>query len=379
MSVGDGTFKQVVTTLTATVSTFSTFGSIDANGDGLTDSYHAYNNAGIMTFEVYLAQESGVFNQVVSTYSGMPTSFTFLGAMDINGDGKEDIIQQWSNGAYISFVSYISEGNGIFRTITIGTSITSTSALYIFPMDVDGDGRSDLVNVISSSSSVELVTFLSWGDGTFAMKISAYPISTSNVKFVSMDVNNDGKKDLVQMAHLADGRTGIETYVSNGDGTFAIYIDTLSGPTSTSSYTYSGSALNGDVSYGVKTSRKQKETPVVGIIEESSNKYYACYVSKGDGSYTYRNETHSVLSTSSYQSFMTTDLNGDGYSDVVKLLPSYTCCPNVYGLVLWSYLAQDVCSFKTGVASSFTLTNPAFSNFNYGSTSSTRIIVLKNC
>eukprot|EP01035_Chromulina_nebulosa_P030989 gene30989-41253_t len=296
--------------------------------------------------------------------------------MDINGDGKDDIIQQWSNNNYISFVSYISEGDGNFRTVTTGTS-TSGSALYIMAMDINGDGKSDLLNVISSSSSVELMAFLSYGDGTFAIKVSAYPISTNNVKFISMDVTNDGKQDLVQVAHLADGRTGIETYISNGDGTFAINIDTLSGPTSTWSYTFSGYALYGDISYGVKTNRKQKEIPVVGIIEEGSGTKYACYLSKGDGSYTYRNETHSTPSSTG--TFLMTDLNGDVYSDAVKLASYSTCCnPSmVNGVVLWSYLAQGVSSFKTGISTTFTLANPAFNS--YSDTRYNRYIALKNC
>ena len=412
MSVGDGTFKQVVTTLTATASSFSFFGSMDANGDGLTDSFHVYNNAGIMTIEVYLAQESGVFNQVSSKYSGMPTAFTFLGAMDINGDGKDDIIQQWSNNNnYISFVSYISEGDGNFRTVTTGTStswsssyimamdsngdgkcdllnaISSSSSVelmasstwdfsYIIPMDVNGDGKSDLLNVESTSSGVWIGVYLSLGDGTFTVKESSFPIIKSSEKFFSMDVNNDGKQDLVQFTHMDDGRTGIQTYVSNGDGTFATYIDThQSGPTSTSSYSLSGSALYGDVSYG------NDGIPVVGIIEEgdmSGGTGYACYVSKGDGSYTYyRNETHSTPSTTGI--FLMTDLNGDGYSDAVQLsqYSTTTTTTSANGIVLWSYLAQDVCSFKTGISSTFTLANPAFGtsyNTNYN-----RVIVLKNC
>eukprot|EP01036_Dinobryon_divergens_P027128 gene27128-35850_t len=336
MSVGDGTFKQVVTTLTATASSFSSFGSMDANGDGLTDSFHAYVNAGIMTIEVYLAQESGVFNQVVSKYSGYPTYLDFIGAMDINGDGKDDIIQQWNNGGYINFVSFFSEGDGNFRTVMTGTSRMS-GAFYIIPMDVDGDGKSDLLNVEDSYSCVWIGVFLSVGDGTFTAKGSSYPIIISNVKFFSMDVNNDGKQDLVQFTHLEDKRTGIQTYISNGDGTFATYINTQSGPTSTTSYAVSGSALYGDVSYGVKTN--DDGTPVVGIIEEGSGTGYACYLSKDDGSYTYRNETHSTPSSSSNGVFLMTDLNGDGYSDAVKV--QATGYSGTYGVVLWSYLAQD--------------------------------------
>lgn len=364
MSVGDGTFKQVVTTLTATASSISTFGSMDANEDGLTDSFHAYVNAGVMTIEVYLAQESGVFNQVVSKYSGMPTSFTFLGAMDINGDGKDDIIQQWSNGGYINFVSFISEGDGTFRTIMTGTS-SAFGASDIIPMDVNGDGKFDLLNVESSSSCVRIGVFLSSGDGTFTVKESSYPIITNSVKFFSMDVNKDGKQDLIQLTLIDDGRTGIETYISNGDGTFSAHIDTLPGMTSVTSYSNTGRALYGDVSYGM-----QEDVPVVGIIEEGdmSRDKYVCYLSKGDGSYTYHNETH--ITTSYYGSFLTIDLNRDGYSDVVKVVSA-----SDYSIELLSYVAQDLCSFKT-VSSTFTLANPNYYfNWDYGS----RSVVLKNC
>lgn len=156
--MGDGTFKQVSTQNIATAGSFSAFGSMDANGDGLTDTYHAYSAAGIMTLELFLAQESGVFNPVLSKHSGMPTSYTFIGSMDFDGDGNDDVTQLWSNSGYISFVSYISEGDGTFRTITTGTSISLSGYLNTLPMDIDGDGRSDLLVVLSASSSIELVS-----------------------------------------------------------------------------------------------------------------------------------------------------------------------------------------------------------------------------
>ena len=368
LSVGDGTFKQVGTQNIATVSSFSAFGSMDANGDGLTDAFHAYNAAGIMTLELFLAQESGVFNPIVSKHSGMPTSYTFLGSMDINGDGKDDVIQLWSNSGYISFVSYISEGDGTFRTITTGTSISLGSYLNTLPMDINGDGRSDLLVVLSASSSIELIAFLSWGDGTFAAKVSAYPITTTSVSFSKMDINSDDKEDLVQLIHLADGRTGLETYISNGDGTFSIHIDAQSGPTSTYSYTYSGSAVRGEVSYGV-IKKLKKDVPAVGIIEEwNTGNHYACYLSQGDGSYTYRNETHITVSSSG---FLVSNLNGDGYSDLVKFFNM--CSSKLY---IYSYLALDVCSFSTVITSTFTLTNPSFCGT---STFNNRFITLESC
>ena len=193
--MGDGTFKQVSTQNIATAGSFSAFGSMDANGDGLTDTYHAYSAAGIMTLELFLAQESGVFNPVLSKHSGMPTSYTFIGSMDIDGDGNDDVTQLWSNSGYISFVSYISEGDGTFRTITTGTSISLSGYLNTLPMDINGDGRSDLLVVLSASSSIELVAFFSEGDGTFATKVSAYPITATSAMFSKMDVHARAKTD----------------------------------------------------------------------------------------------------------------------------------------------------------------------------------------
>ena len=170
----------------------------------------------------------------------------------------------------------------------------------------------------------------------------------------------------MQLIHLADGRTGLETYISNGDGTFTLHIDAQSGPTSTYSYYFTGSAVYGEVSYGV-IKKSEKDIPAIGIIEEwNTGKNYACYLSQGDGSYTYRNETHS---TNYASGFLVSDLNGDGYSDIVK---TSSPCNKLY---IYSYLAMDVCSFSTVISSTFTLTNPSFC----GATSTTRFIALESC
>lgn len=58
MSVGDGTetFRHVAYQVATTVTTFTWFDSMVANGDGFTDAYHTYSNAAgiIMTFEIFL-------------------------------------------------------------------------------------------------------------------------------------------------------------------------------------------------------------------------------------------------------------------------------------------------------------------------------------
>eukprot|EP01036_Dinobryon_divergens_P025928 gene25928-34525_t len=133
-----------------------------------------------------------------------------------------------------------------------------------------------------------------------------------------MDCNGDGKSDLV--VALSDSTGGIEFLAflslcglsdplggwSYGDDrdfplpwrweTFSVYINEQpSGPTATSSYPLSGTAMHANFSYG---GFQSSQNPFVGIIEESissgSSCACTCNVSQGDGSYTYRNETHSA-------------------------------------------------------------------------------------
>jgi hypothetical protein len=105
-------------------------------------------------------------------------------------------------------------------------------------LDVDGDGRADLVHAqcyqpfIAPLCIYQLDTFLSRGDGTFARRPRAsvaWGVGTPNTpSWRPMDVNGDGRTDLVAMWFLEStssfpptGGVYVQTLLSNGDGTWA--------------------------------------------------------------------------------------------------------------------------------------------------------------
>src|SRR3569832_2695794 len=93
-------------------------------------------------------------------------------------------------------------------------------------MDVNGDGRSDLVQIKNNDNRAQVL--LSKGDGSFSLayqKIN-YPndgkiwrAGSDTVSTFVMDVNGDGRSDLVQIMNK-DYRA--QVLLSKGDGRLSI-------------------------------------------------------------------------------------------------------------------------------------------------------------
>ena len=114
----------------------------------------------------------------------------------------------------------MSNGDGTFAvgTFSPGAGYAIPNGLWL-PMDVNGDGKTDIVHAVQNSDYVH--TWMSNGDGTFAVGTfspwDGYAIP--NGLWLPMDVNGDGKSDIV---HAVQDSDYVHTWRSNGDGTFAV-------------------------------------------------------------------------------------------------------------------------------------------------------------
>ena len=131
--------------------------------------------------------------------------FTELAA-DINGDGKTDLIRirnsnPGSNGTAIADV-WISTGTTLVKT---GSYTIGTYGSEFFPIDVNGDGRTDLVVVSNNNGSAKAAVYLSNGTGFAATPDATWTAiggwDPANIEDLPVDVNGDGRIDLVRLTN----------------------------------------------------------------------------------------------------------------------------------------------------------------------------------
>jgi hypothetical protein len=275
---------------------------MDVNGDGKSDIVRLWQNGTLEYAAVWVSNGSGftqVANQSVGTWCTCIQEYV----MDINGDGKSDLVRLWQNGSQTYAAVWLSTGSGFTEVSNGPIGSWSTSFNYLV-MDVNGDGRSDLVRLWQNGSLEYASVWLSTGTGFTQSSNASVGTWCTCIQDLVMDVNGDGKNDLVRL-----WQNGTQQYaavwLSNGGG--------FSQVSNASIGTYSSAILQ----YPMDINGDGK-TDLVRIWQNGTSAYASVWLSTGTG---FTQVSNAAVGTwcSCIQDFYTADVNGDGKNDLVRL------------------------------------------------------------
>lgn len=246
---------------------------------------------------------------------------------DFNGDGKQDLLAIGSSRVY-QYDSYVlfGHGDGTFTApllvpnssivYPMGSSLAD-AAVY----DINRDGRDDIVSMGGGVlSAAQIVFLLSKGDGTFSTVASNVPFDPAsngfdyvNTQPALADFHHDGKLDAVYGA-LAN----VYVVRGNGDGSFAssgvtLPIPPTSGFPSLGAIGVAAGDFDGDgnedfavlVQYGT------------GLSPYPSPLATAAWVYYGNGNGTFSAPVLAGAFNRNYTNIAAGDLNRDGLADIV--------------------------------------------------------------
>jgi hypothetical protein len=176
----------------------------DTNGDKIPD---LIVNGGSGFIQVQFGNGDGTFRSGPSTHTSAGANF-FL-AIDLNGDGKIDLVQA-SGGALISF----GNGDGTFQSGILYP--INDNVQYLALGDFNADGIPDIV--ATGNSGVWLLS--GKGGGTYNPATLVVALTGAS-SIAAADFNLDGKLDLaITLPFVGTAGGGFCVLLGNGNGTF---------------------------------------------------------------------------------------------------------------------------------------------------------------
>ena len=210
---------------------FYTFGNVhrliaaDMNNDGMMDVV-AFNNLGYTVFwndGTWLDSNVTVVSPSYANHS-LGISPVDVAGGDFNGDGIADFLVRNDNSNNLYFLLGNGDGYsavGMVYTFTDGPIHIGTCTLNASVLDIDGDGRSD---VVINRKSGDIITqtaetrwFISTGDGLVSHKdrSSSDMLDVQGRYYVTGDFNGDGIQELASLSY--------DCYNNNSTVAFRIY------------------------------------------------------------------------------------------------------------------------------------------------------------
>ncbi|NIM40574.1 MAG: hypothetical protein GTN84_06145 [Hydrogenophaga sp.] len=173
----------------------------DINGDGISDliAYDASSSVGLRTM-VATGTSSGAFtHHAHQLHTG--ASYWALGAplsLDLNGDGRSDLLMYYLGPNGLITKALLSNGVGGFSMQSEVTHIASSMTGWeLVPTELNGDGITDLLVYKADASGLRVRELHGFPGGGFSVQAEQLVDSGSFAEWlaVAADVNGDGQVD----------------------------------------------------------------------------------------------------------------------------------------------------------------------------------------
>jgi len=145
--------------------------------------------------------------------------------VDVNGDGRADVVFNHRDATGSQVAVALASADGSFAAPGAAVTAPGTSNYALATGDFNGDGKTDLVWSYLNGNNIAIYVGLANGSGgwTFLapqqMNVSLPAPGFTGFNVYTGDINGDGKSDLI-FNQVGTDNNYVFTALSNGDGTF---------------------------------------------------------------------------------------------------------------------------------------------------------------
>src|SRR6056297_583132 len=273
----------------------------DVNGDGHEDVLITGYSSISSIAKLYTNDGTGKFTEMTAT-PFENVSRSSVAFSDVNGDGYEDLLIT-GQGRLAKPITklYTNDGTGNFTERT-GTPFEGVSEWSIAFSDVNGNGHEDVIITGQNRSGSQIAKlYTNDGTGSFTERTGTPFEGVEDGSVAFSDVNGDGHEDI-----LITGSQTAKLYTNDGTGNFTEITGTP----------FDG-VKDGSIAFADVNGDGHKDVFITGIVLDiyGNERIAKLYTNDGTSSFTEMRGTR--LDGVRYGSIAFSDVNGDGYEDVL--------------------------------------------------------------
>lgn len=196
---------------------------VTMSGDGRTQLVQLWNNAGRLGLIVYGPQPDGSYDEIWGTADAghAADALAFL-PVRMKGDGRAQILQLSGNASSrLGYTVYSPKADGSYALSWSGTSVQGAGAIRFLPVSMHGDGRTQVAQLWNNGGRLGLIIHEPQPDGSYASGWGTGDLGqgADALAFMPVTMNGDGKTQIVQLWNNS-GRLGITVYAPQADGSW---------------------------------------------------------------------------------------------------------------------------------------------------------------